>query len=151
MEYDDTAIFAFPPQQVFDVVADVERYPEFLPGWREVTILSEGRNHMTVEQEVGFAFLNWRFESRATLDPPRQIDIESTVDPFPDLFIQWRFVAVEGNKTKVSLSVNSGDSLQPQYRLLHGMFNNSSHPLLDRFKERVMQVNLSASDYGPGH
>jgi ribosome-associated toxin RatA of RatAB toxin-antitoxin module len=151
MEYDDTTIFAFPPQQVFDVVADVERYPEFLPGWRKVKILSREDKHVTVEQEVGFAFLNWRFESRATLDPPYQIDIESSVDPFPDLHFRWSFVPVAGNKTKVSLIVKSSNSLSPQYRFLQGMFSNSSRSLLDRFKERVIKVNLSDSDSKSGH
>jgi ribosome-associated toxin RatA of RatAB toxin-antitoxin module len=106
---------------------------------------------MTVEQEVGFAFLNWRFESRATLDPPYQIDIESSGEPFPDLHIRWSFVPVEGNKTRVLLDIKSSNSLAPQHSFLQGMFNSSSRSLLDRFRERVIEVNLSNNVSSSGH
>ena len=63
MEYSDSAILSFAPQQVFDVVADIEKYPEFLPGWISAAIVERQGNTVQVEQELGFAFLNWRFTS----------------------------------------------------------------------------------------
>ena len=145
MEYDDTAIFDFNPQQVFDVVADIERYPEFLPGWRSAKLLDRENNTLVVEQELGFPLLNWRFESRATLEPPYQICIESSKGPFPDLEIRWGFTPVENDQTKVSLMIRSNSPPGPQHRFLHGMLSSASHSLLDYFRDRVSQVYVQSN------
>ena len=39
MEFNDSAVFDYSPQQVFDVIADIEKYPEFLPGWISAKVL----------------------------------------------------------------------------------------------------------------
>ena len=55
---------------MFDVVADVARYPEFVPGWLEVRVLREEASELLVEQRLGFgAFSSW-VRSRATLRRP---------------------------------------------------------------------------------
>ncbi len=47
-------VLRHPRAEVFDLVADIERYPEFVPGWKEARALWEDKDHRSVEQVVGF-------------------------------------------------------------------------------------------------
>ena len=146
MEYNDTAVFDYLPQQVFDVIADIEKYPEFLPGWVGAKVLVNQHGKLTVEQEMGVAFLTWQFTSEAILEPPSHIHITSIKGPFLHLDIDWSFCPVENTKTRVSLVVKSDSDPGPAHRFLHGIFSNSARSLLDCFEERVQKVYSSNMD-----
>ena len=81
----------FDCEQAFAVVADIERYPEFVPRYRASRILDRGDGTLTVEQAVAWGGLTFRFRSRAELEPPRAIHIHSADLPFRELAIHWLF------------------------------------------------------------
>ena len=64
-------------EQLFDLVADVERYPEFLPWLVAAHVGRRDGNTVWVDMEVGTTFLRKRFASRAILERPERIDIIS--------------------------------------------------------------------------
>jgi coenzyme Q-binding protein COQ10 len=63
---------------MFDLAADIERYPEFLPGWISAHITKRDSDVCYVEQVVGVGPIRLQFESRAVLHRPERIDITST-------------------------------------------------------------------------
>ena len=67
----------YTPEQLFDLVADVERYPEFLPWLLAADIRRRDGDRVWVEMVIGTRFLQRRFTSRARLRRPRRIDITS--------------------------------------------------------------------------
>lgn len=90
----------FTPREMFDVVADVEHYPEFLPLCEGLTILqrTEGE-HGTAElratMTVGYKAMTERFTTHVTLDPAAGlIRVRHLDGPFTHLENEWRFVAV---------------------------------------------------------
>jgi coenzyme Q-binding protein COQ10 len=68
----------FSCEQLFDVAAAIERYPEFLPGWRSARILRRVGNTCYVQQELALGLLHVQFESQAVLLRPSRIEISST-------------------------------------------------------------------------
>ncbi len=85
---------------MFSIVADVERYPEFLPWCMGLRVLSrdvEGeRDVLIAEMLVGYRALRERYTSRVVLDPTaRTIDVVQTTGPFRVLENHWRFVPKE--------------------------------------------------------
>ncbi|WP_455365454.1 type II toxin-antitoxin system RatA family toxin [Kaarinaea lacus] len=140
MDYSDSAIFDYAPQQVFDVIADIERYPEFLPGWISVNVVARQANTVEVEQKLGFALLSWCFTSDAIFEPPFHIHIKSLKGSFLHLDIDWVLTPVEDNKTRVSLVVKSDSAPGPHHHFLHSIFSNSTRTLLSYFKERLALV-----------
>ncbi len=78
-------------EDLFDLVADIESYPEFIPGWQSVRVLDSGDNWISVEQKIGLGPAHLDFTSRATLKRPQTIHIESTGRPFKRLCIDWHF------------------------------------------------------------
>ena len=83
--------FSFKPEQMFDLVADVESYEEYLPGWRNAKILRRDGNIAYVEQDVGFGKFCSHFISKAIYKRPERIDILSSNGLFKQLNVQWVF------------------------------------------------------------
>ena len=80
-------------ERMFDLVADVERYPIFLPGWKSARIQISRDNELIVAQEVGLGGLRLRFSSHAVLSRPEHIAITATQGPFRQFMIQWKFMS----------------------------------------------------------
>lgn len=92
----------FTPRQMFDVVADVERYPSFLPLCEGLTVtareaLAGGASALTATMEVGYKSITERFTTHVTLDPDAgTIRVRHRDGPFTHLENDWRFVAAGG-------------------------------------------------------
>ncbi|MGE0079889.1 MAG: type II toxin-antitoxin system RatA family toxin [Thiohalomonadaceae bacterium] len=78
-------------EQMFDLVADIERYPEFVPGYREARALSREAGRLRARQRVGIGVIGASFDSEAELDRPHHIRVRSHERPFHMLAIDWHF------------------------------------------------------------
>ena len=80
------------PDQLFDMVADIERYPEFLPWCVGARIRSRDENVIVADLMIGFRMIRERFTSKVTLDrPAHRIDVAYTEGPFRYLDNHWIF------------------------------------------------------------
>ena len=95
-EHSESRIVPYTADAMYAVVADVERYPEFLP-WvvalRIKSRASEGpREILLAEMAVGYRVLRERYTSKVTLDPAAlTIDVVAIEGPFRRLENHWRF------------------------------------------------------------
>ncbi len=93
-----------PPAAVYDVIADIDRYPQFMPGFKATVVEGWDGDVLRVRQTVGAGGLTRTFRSRATFHPPECIDIASHEAPFRELRQQWRFEPLAGGRrTRVHL------------------------------------------------
>lgn len=102
-------------EQMFDLAADVERYPEFLPLWIYVRILRREPGACYTEQAVGLGPLRLQFESRALLLRPRRIDVTSDDPQFSNFRLSWIFQARPSGWCMVRLAA----VIELRSRLLH--------------------------------
>ncbi len=91
----------FSAKQMFAVVADVERYPEFLPLCEDLHVRSRedvgGNSVLIATMSVGYRAIRESFTSRVTLRPERnEIDVAYLDGPFSHLDNRWRFSDVPG-------------------------------------------------------
>jgi len=122
---------------MFDLVADIERYHEFLPFWTHARITQRQGNVLTVMQGIDLGVLQLDFESRAALRRPEHVQVSSSAGPFRQLLIDWHFAPDPHGGCEVTLAV----SLEMRSLLLEA----ASHRLLDlltrdifrRFHERA--------------
>lgn len=95
--YAETRVVFAPVDLVFNLVADVERYPEFLPMWKWARIRRrESPSVYYTEQEVGFGPIRERFETKTILAHPSSITVSSSDRLFREFFIRWNFAAAQG-------------------------------------------------------
>jgi coenzyme Q-binding protein COQ10 len=81
---------------LFDIVADVERYPEFVPGCLSARILERQPDRWLVDNVFGFGPMRSRFHSTAEPDSPSALTIRSRDGPWREFLIRWRFHAESG-------------------------------------------------------
>src|SRR5262245_24322027 len=84
-------LLPYTPQQLFDLVAQVERYPEFLPWCLAARIKTREANELTADLVIGFKMFREKFTSRVKLDPHRRVDVTYTHGPLKYLNNHWIF------------------------------------------------------------
>lgn len=93
----------YPHPAVYDVIADVVRYPEFMPGFKAVRTEGWDGEALKVRQTVGSGGLTLTFLSRATFIRGERIDIVSHERPFRVLRQTWRFETAAQGRTRLHL------------------------------------------------
>ncbi|MBO6604233.1 MULTISPECIES: type II toxin-antitoxin system RatA family toxin [Paracoccaceae] len=132
--HSETRHLPYTADQMYALVADVERYPEFIP-WtnaariRSVSPLTDGSGEvMLADLVVGFKMFRERFGSRVTLRPEiRRIDTEYIDGPFKHMISAWRFTPAEEG-CKVSFEVD----FEFKNRLLQGAAGMFFHEAMQR-------------------
>jgi coenzyme Q-binding protein COQ10 len=89
------------PAEMFDLVADVERYPEFVPLCRDMRVLRRtqvnGREVVVAQMTVAYKLIRESFTSRVALDRDKlEISVDYLDGPFSRMENLWRFHPVEG-------------------------------------------------------
>jgi coenzyme Q-binding protein COQ10 len=94
----------YTPEQLFDLAAHVERYPEFLPWWIAARIRKRHANVYYTDQILGLGPIRVRFASKTVLDRPRRIDVSSDEPPFRRFSLSWLFEPRPNAGCRVRLS-----------------------------------------------
>ena len=135
------------PEQLFDLVADVERYPEFLP-WCLATRLSNMRDDgFLAEMVIGFRMFRERYISRVDLDRPHRIDVSHFKGPFKHLRNHWIFEPAEGG-CMVDFSVDFEFRSKFMERMIGAVFTEAVRVLVTSFEKRADQLYYRSPDIG---
>lgn len=136
-------ILPYSCEQLFDLAADVESYPEYLPGWVNARILESSGNELRVEQQLGLEFLSLPFVTTAVLDRPHKLSIHSSDGPFRFLQIEWRFEPAGPGYCAVSLDFNYQLHVGLLERVAATLFDHSSQEIISGFTERAHRLYSS--------
>ena len=90
--------------EAFDLAADIESYPSFLPGWISAHIQRREANIYWVDQAIGLGPIQLQFSSQAVLHRPERIEVTSTQGPFRQFNLIWLFDALPRGACRVSVA-----------------------------------------------
>jgi ribosome-associated toxin RatA of RatAB toxin-antitoxin module len=140
-QVDRSAIVPFTAAAMFDLVADVESYPEFLPGCSAARIHS--MNGRDVIASISLAQGPFRFDFRTEnrLTPHCRISMTLKEGPFSDLHGQWEFTPLEPAGSKVSLKVRFAFKNRLMDLLLGPPFEALCGRLVDTFVHRARMIH----------
>ncbi len=107
--HSETRIVPYTADLMFQVVADVEKYPQFLPWCVGLRVLKrehvKARDVLLAEMLVGYKAIREKYTSRVVIDPAgRTIDVAQTDGPFRILENHWRFTP-EGEGCRIELAL----------------------------------------------
>ncbi len=100
----ESRVVAVPGERLFDLVADVERYPEFLPLMRNAKIVSRDPNAYETQQTLALGLLVHRFRTRTELNRPHSIRVTSADRVFRRFEIQWLFTPTPEGHCRVDFA-----------------------------------------------
>ena len=130
------------PEDMFALVADVERYPEFLPlcealKVRRRNMLDDGREMLIADMTIGYKAIRETFTSRVTLDPAAmKILVEYVDGPFSHMQNRWSFVP-ETSGTRVEFFIDYQFKSRMLGVLMGAMFDTAFRKFSDAFVERA--------------
>ncbi len=147
--HSEKRILPYSAQQMYDLVADVPRYPEFLP-WnsaariRSRQMQADGRELVLAELVISFKVFRERFTSRVTLDPvARRIDTAYLDGPFRHLQSFWTF-ADHPDGCEVEFFVDFEFRNAVLQKLIGIVFNDAMLRIVQAFEDRAQAL------YGAG-
>ncbi|MGC4027698.1 MAG: type II toxin-antitoxin system RatA family toxin [Steroidobacteraceae bacterium] len=141
-----SALVAAAPQKVFEMINDVERYPEFVPGCSAAEVLSRRPGEIVARLAVGKGPLSTAFTTRNRLEPDRRVTMELVEGPFKSLEGVWTLTPLgqEGGAAPVAgCRVELDLSFQPAGGLaglaLAPLIERMAGSLVDAFVQRARQ------------
>ena len=87
-------LLPYTPEQLFTLVADVERYPEFLPWCERVDVLSRDEGNVTAKLHLAYSGLRHAFTTKNETVPDASVRIDLVDGPFSLLDGFWQFIAL---------------------------------------------------------
>ena len=127
-------------EQMFDLVNDVESYPQFLPWCSGSTLIDSTETTMRASLRVSKAGLKYRFTTRNQLERPGMIRIELVEGPFSSLSGLWTFKPLSEEACKVSLSLQFDFSGKLTSLAMSKVFNQMAATMVDAFVNRADQI-----------
>lgn len=130
-------------QEMFDLVVDVERYPEFLPWCSHGKVLSRTELGMTAEVGMDFMGLKQVFSTRNEHVPGREVRLHLMEGPFSKLEGVWTFTPVGDESQRacrVDLKMDYGFSNAMLAKLVGPVFDRIATSMVDAFIERAERV-----------
>lgn len=127
----------YSPQQLFDLVADIERYPEFLPWCRAARVLERKEGELLGELVISFGHLSERYTSRVVLQRPGAIDVTMVKGPFEYLVNRWRFTPLEEQGTQIDFFLDFKFRSRLLEKLIGGLFGKATAKMVGAFRQRA--------------
>ena len=137
----------FTPRQMFDLVADVEKYPQFLPLCEALTVKGREREGDTdivvARMTVGYMAIHETFTSRVVLDAPKLLVLAAVVPgesgPFSQLDNRWSFTSAPGG-CDVDFTINYALKSLALQMLVGGLFDRAFRRYAEAFEARAHAI-----------
>ena len=139
--FETTRRVPYTAEQMFAVVADVERYPEFVPLCEQLVVKTRevGSTHttLTASMSVGYHAIRETFTSRVTLRPERkEIDVAKIDGPFARLTNRWRFRDVPGG-SEIHFHIDYAFASRVLSLLMGAVFDKAVRKYTEAFEARA--------------
>jgi coenzyme Q-binding protein COQ10 len=127
--------------QLFDLVADVERYPEFLPWCVAARIRKREGDVFFADLVIGFKLIRERYTSKVKLDRANnRIDVTYTEGPFHYLDNHWNFIPGADGGTTIDFFVDFEFKSKLLQKVIGALFNEAVRLMVSSFEKRARQL-----------
>jgi coenzyme Q-binding protein COQ10 len=136
-KHSETRHLPYTPEQLFDLVADVRRYPEFLPWVVAVRVRSDSPTDTVADLAVGFRAIKETFTSKVIKRRPLEIEIDYIEGPLKHLHNSWKFSGDGAGGTRIDFCVDFAFRNRMFEMLAGQMFDRALRKMIGAFVERA--------------
>ncbi|MCK6417442.1 MAG: type II toxin-antitoxin system RatA family toxin [Alphaproteobacteria bacterium] len=130
----------YTPQQLFDLVADVERYPEFLPWCLACRVTRRKGNVIFADLAIGYRMIREHFGSKVTLKKNKEITVEYLSGPMKYLSNTWKFIEEKDGSCTIDFYVDFEFKNFLLQKLMGLFFNEAVRRMVAAFEARAVQL-----------
>lgn len=133
----------YPPEQIYTLVADIEKYPEFLPWCLKAHVREKQADRLTADLVIGYRLFRERYTSYVTLKPFEEIRVDYGGGPMKHLENQWYFRPTPGGGTDIEFYVDVSFSSSFLQHAVETVFTQALFHMIEAFEKRAHDL------YGP--
>ena len=142
-------LLPYTQEQMYALVADIERYPEFLPWCVAARIKERRADFIDADLVIGFKMFRERFTSHVELDPPGRIDVTYAEGPFRYLNNHWTFERAPGG-CRVDFFVDFEFKSRVLQKVIEVLFGEAVKRMVAAFESRARQLYGKPAPDGAG-
>jgi len=135
-----SSLVARPPAVLYQLVDDIGRYPEFVPGCTAAQVLERSEHEVVARLTVRRGPLHTHFTTRNRLDPGRSVQMELVEGPFKVLAGRWSFTPVASNGCRIELQLRFQFSNVVKSVLFDALFEETQSELVRAFVARAQSL-----------
>tara|TARA_B100000929_G_C15441261_1_gene398068 strand:- start:445 stop:876 length:432 start_codon:yes stop_codon:yes gene_type:complete len=135
-----SAIVPYTPQQMFELVNNIDDYSQFLNWCDSSSILNQSDNQITASVQINQGGLKQSFSTLNTLTPYKSIEMQLLDGPFDELSGEWRFETLGENASKVHLTLQFQFKSMLIDMALSPIFKSIANSQLDAFVARAKYI-----------
>ena len=124
-------------KQMFDLIIDVEKYPEFLPWCKSTNIYDKDANIFYSDMEIGFNLIKEKFTSKVTILNSEKIYSEAISGPFSKMNNIWEIENISNNKCRITLNIEFDFKSLLLINLMGKLFEDSALKMIYEFENRA--------------
>jgi coenzyme Q-binding protein COQ10 len=142
-KHHETRHLPYSPEQMFDLVADVRSYPQFLPWVTAIRVRSDKPDETVADMIVGFKALRETFTSKVNKQRPERIDIDYIEGPLRFLHNAWRFRPDGAGGVFIDFEVDFAFKNRVFEMLAGQMFDRALRKMIGAFEARAAVLHGS--------
>jgi len=135
-----SAIVPYSPQQMFELVNNIDDYSQFLNWCDSSSILNQSENQITASVKINTGGMKQSFSTLNTLTPFKSIEMQLIDGPFDELSGEWRFEALGENATKIHLTLQFEFKSMLIDMAVSSIFKKIANSQLDAFVSRAKDI-----------
>ena len=141
-KYSNSIILPYSARQLYEIVIDVEAYPDFLPWCISSRIVKKtDDNNFDAELTVGYKSIDEKYISRILAEYEKKIISKAISGPFKFLDSSWYFQNIEKTKCKVDFSIEYQFKSFFLDKVMGSLFKKATIKMLDAFEQRAKSLH----------
>ena len=141
-KYSNSIVLPFNAKQLYDIVIDVEAYPEFLPWCLSSRIVKKhDDNNFNAELTVGYKAIDEKYISRIQAEYEKKIISTAISGPFKSLDSSWYFKNIDKKQCKVDFMIEYQFKSFFLDKLMGSLFKKATIKMLDAFELRAKSLH----------
>lgn len=138
--HQEKKVLPYSPEQLFDLVMDINEYPKFLPWCVGSRITKKEEGVVWADLIIGYKMIREKFTSKVVFEKPNTITVEYQTGPMKYLRNYWRFRPMPGNHTEIDFYVDFEFKSKIFQSLATVFFNEIIHRMVSAFEKRAREV-----------
>ena len=138
--YSENKLLPYAQADVFDLVADIGKYPEFLPWCIDSRVTRREGDVVYADLVIGWKLIRESFTSKVILTRPDSIHVDYVDGPMRYMVNDWTFTATDTGQCAVDFKVDFEFKSRSLQMLMGVFFNEAAHRMVGAFEQRARQT-----------
>ncbi|MFI4984031.1 MAG: type II toxin-antitoxin system RatA family toxin [Rickettsiales bacterium] len=130
-------------EQIYELITDVENYPEFLPWCKGAQIIEESQNSLVADLIISFKVFTEHYRSRVDLKPPARgkaaVEVNLIHGPFKNLYNSWKLKKNKKGGTDIEFFISFEFNSALLEKFIGLLFSKACQKMVTAFEHRADQ------------